>query len=165
MGGATVLRVLAAILLSGITVKWTRFHSHTYPYSILQPSSYQLLTQELPGKPKTDYYYPALGSYVTNVNVYCDHSKLSATTYLRTHNGQNVHRIAWVTIMGKRRGLIRADFVNPYSRWTIEQVVFSAGGQDWHLTMSYAPQFQNQRPIMLKMLGSFKAESSSRSRH
>jgi hypothetical protein len=43
-------------------------------------------------------------------------------------------------------------------QWTQEQVVFTDHGRVWHLTISYARQFRNQRPIMMKMLRSFKPE-------
>jgi hypothetical protein len=63
-----------------------------------------------------------------------------------------------ILIDGNRRALIRGSFTGMAGQWTQEQVVFTDHGRVWHLTISYARQFRNQRPIMMKMLRSFKPE-------
>lgn len=149
-------RVSAIVAFSGITVNWLPFRSPTYPYTILQPSSYKHVVIEDTSGQSVDYFFPSLGSSLTNVNIYCDHSHLNAAAVLRSSGAKHVQRTARIVIDGAKRTLIRGDFQGIPGRWTVEQVVFADHGHIWHLTASYASRFRNQRPIMLKMLTSFK---------
>ncbi len=155
----TLVRVSALVAFSGITVNWLPFSSQTYPYTVQQPSSYKhVVIQDISGNP-VDYFFPSLGSWITNVNIYCDHGHLNAAADLRSVGAKHVHRVARILIDGTRRTLIRGQFNSIAGRWTEEQVVFPDHGKVWHLTASYASQFHSQRPIMIKMLKSFKPNS------
>jgi hypothetical protein len=148
---------IALVVLAGITVNWLNFRSSIYPYRISQPSSYQHQVIEDVSHEKRDYFFPGLGSFVTNVNIFADHSKLSAPAYLRSIGGRHVRKIGMIRIMGKWRTIYAADFTLSYSGpYTLEQVCFSASHRLWRLTMSYDWKFRKkQRPLMLKMLKSF----------
>lgn len=156
MGKKGITGLLALVTLAGITIKWIPFHSHVYPYSVLQPSSYRHdVIQDTSGQ-KVDFFFPTLGSSVTNVNIYCDDSNSGTVKRLQSIGGTHVHRSAWMTIMGKRYPVIYADFSSYGQYWTLEQITVPMQGRIWHLTASYAHKFRNQRPIMMKMLRSFK---------
>lgn len=152
----TLARVSAILAFSGITVNWLPFRSSTYPYTISQPSSYKhAVIYNTSGEP-VDYFFPSLGSSITSVNIYCDHGHANAAAELRTGGAKHVQRTARILIDGTRRALIRGQFSSIVGRWTEEQIVFTDHGKVWHLTASYASQFRSQRPIMIKMLRSFK---------
>jgi hypothetical protein len=151
------VRVAALVLLGGISIRWMTFHSHVYRYTIKQPSSYTHIVLQDTSKRKVDYFYPSpLGSSVTSVSIFCDHSNPNLTTSLRSNSGVNVHRSGWITIMGKRYPLIEAGYTGIGVSWVVEKVNVPVGKEIYHLTASYEPRYRNQqRPIMLKMLGSF----------
>lgn len=158
----TIARVSAILAFSGITVNWLPFSSSTYPYTIKQPSSYKhVVIYDTSGSP-VDYFFPSLGSSITNVNIYCDHGHLDAAEDLRAVGGKHVHRVGRILIDGTRRALIRGQFNSIVGRWTVEQVVFPDHGRIWHLTASYASQFRSQRPIMIKMLKYFKPDATGK---
>jgi hypothetical protein len=149
-------RVSAILAFSGITVNWLPFSSSTYPYTIKQPSSYKhVVIYDTSGNP-VDYFFPSLGSSITNVNIYCDHGRLNAGAELRSVGAKHVHRAGRILIDGTKRALIRGQFHSVVGYWTEEQIVFSDHGKVWHLTASYASQFRSQRPIMIRMLKSFR---------
>jgi hypothetical protein len=153
-----LVRVSAVLTFSGITIHWAPFHSPTYPYTILQPSSYKYLAiTNTSGRP-VDYFFPSLGSQLTNVNVYCDHGHMNAMRQLRSVGAVHVQRNGGILIDGTRRALIRGEFRGMVAQWTVEQIVFTANGRVWHLTASYEHRFRSQRTIMMKMLKSFKPE-------
>jgi hypothetical protein len=153
-------RVAAILAVSGANVVWAPFKSSTYPYTILQPSSYKhIVIDDTAGHP-VDYFFPSLGSSLTNVNVYCDHGHVNPALSLRNSGAKHVTRVGRILIDGTRRTLVRAAFTGLPGHWTVEQVVFSMHGHVWHLTASYADQFRSQRPIMMKMLKSFKPLTS-----
>lgn len=151
-------RVSAILAFSGVTVNWAPFRSPTYPYRILQPSSYKHMVMQNTSGHNVDYFFPSLGSLLTNVNIYCDHIHVSAARELRSLGAKSVRGNGRILIDGNRRALIRGSFTGMAGQWTQEQVVFTDHGRVWHLTISYARQFRNQRPIMMKMLRSFKPE-------
>jgi hypothetical protein len=149
-------RVAAILAVSGANVTWAPFKSSIYPYTILQPSSYKHIPiDDTSGRP-VDYFFPSLGSSLTNVNVYCDHGHPNPGKSLRALGGKHVTRVGRILIDGTQRTLVRAEFSGLPGHWTVEQVAFSMHGHVWHLTLSYANQFRSQRPIMIKMLKSFK---------
>lgn len=156
--GIVAVRAISAVVLSGILVSWSSFHSKTYPYTMMRPSSFTFAKLRTTGHSNVDYFFPALGSFTTNVNISAtpgrDHR--SERSYLLGEQGKNVHRSGWITIMGHRRALMSADFVGLVSRWRLEQVVLYAGKRTWRLTASYDRQYRKLRPVMLRMLRSFR---------
>lgn len=155
----TLARVSAILAFSGISVNWLPFRSSTYPYTILQPSSYKHVVIENTSGNPVDFFFPSLGSLLTNVNIYCDHGHLNAAAELRSYGAKHVKRSAGIVIDGSRRTLVSGDFHGLAGRWTVEQVVIRDHGKVWHLTASYEHRFRSQRPIMIKMLKSFKPDN------
>jgi hypothetical protein len=152
----SVARVSAILAFSGITVTWVPFRSPTYPYRILQPSSYKYLAiDDTSGRPH-DYFFPSLGSQITNVNIYCDHLNAAAKKELQTAGAKHIQSDGRILIDGSRRVLFKGQFRGLIQNWTEERTVFAEHGRVWHLTISYEPRFRSQRPIMIKMLKSFK---------
>jgi hypothetical protein len=149
-------QIVWLIALSGITVKWLPFHSHVYPYSIRQPSSYRHEVIQDTANQQIDYFFPSLGSSVTNVNIYCDGTNANTVKRLEAIGGSHVHRSAWLTVMGKHYPVIYADFSSYNQYWTLEQVTIPVQGHVCHLTASYSHKYRNQRAIMMKMLATFK---------
>jgi hypothetical protein len=153
----TVARVSAILAFSGISITWVPFRSPTYPYKMLQPTSYKhLAIDDTSGRP-VDYFFPSLGSLITNVNVFCDRVHTTARADLQSAGAKHIHSDGRILIDGRRRALVEGQFGSSLAgNWTQERAVFTAHGHVWHLTMSYAQQFRSQRPIMIKMLKSFK---------
>lgn len=154
---------LVAVVAAGIGVHWLPFHSAVYGYHVMQPSSYRHIVIMNIEHHREDYFAPSLGDYVTSVTIYCDRDDTSAASVFDANGGFDIHRSGWITIMGKRYPLIRGEFRSlSGERYTEEQVDFALGGHRWHLTMSYAQRFRNQRHIMLKMLKSFRFRGYTR---
>jgi len=60
------------VALAGTKITYEPFVSTLYPYRLLQPSSFRhVVLVDLNGH-MVDYFYPALGSSVTNVNIFED---------------------------------------------------------------------------------------------
>jgi hypothetical protein len=149
-------RVGAAVVFSGVTVTWATFKSPTYPYTILQPSSYKFTAiDDLAGKP-VDYFFPSLGSGITYVSVSCEHKYKSAWTVFHSNGAKHVQPDGRILIDGTWRALTRGDFEGLLGRWTEEQAVFTAHGRVWRVTASWAMRFRSQRPVEMRMLRSFK---------
>ena len=144
------------VFLAGTITTWIPFRSDIYPYTIQQPSSYRHIVIVNTDKHKVDYFFPSLGSSVTNVNIYADRTYVRPRTYLRSIGGSHVHRSGWLHIMGRSLPLTCADFSGITARWTIEQVDFRAHGRVWHLTASYEHRFRGQRGLMMHMLRTFR---------
>lgn len=149
--------VAGLAFLAGTITTWIPFRSDIYPYTIQQPSSYRHIVIVDTAKHKVDYFFPSLGSSVTNVNIYADGTYIRPRAYLRSIGGSNVHRSGWLRVMGHRYPLTCANFTGIRSRWTIEQIDFRARGRVWHLTASYDHRFRNQRGLMMHMLRTFRA--------
>jgi hypothetical protein len=152
------------VVLAGVSITWTPFHSTLYPYSLSQPSSFKhaVLTLDASSQ-KVDYFSPPLGSSVTNVTIVATPGDplQNALDYLKSIDGHHIHRSGWISLAGARRPLIRADFDGYPGKWTVEEVSFAAAGYYWRLSMSYARQFKNLRSTMLRMIQSFKPGSGS----
>jgi hypothetical protein len=163
--GASALA--GAMLFTNTTVSWDTFHSSLYPYSISQPSSFLHITIALTPDRRVDYFYPSLGSATTNVNVSAvtGHTLISEPSYLRSLDGRNVRRSAWIYIAGQQLPLMCADFQSIMGKYRIEQLAFVAGGMVWRVTASYDLRYQNMRSMMIRMLQSFKLQSAARTHH
>jgi hypothetical protein len=161
--------VASIAVLSGLTVTWMPFHSTLHPYSISQPSSFKraVLTLDA-GSERVDYFSPPLGSAVTNVIIEATPGTtlMNSVSYLRSIDGHNVKRSGLIPVAGQRRDLIRADFNGYAGKYTIEEVSFVASGYCWRLSISYAHKFKYLRPLMLRMIQTFKLNpGASLSKH
>ena len=161
MGKLGVPALVGAVLFSGTTITWTTFHSSLYPYSISQPSSFNHYEIAVNPDLKADYFYPLVGSATTNVNITATPGREvpNETLYLRSLDGRNIRRTAWVNLAGQRVALMCADFQSVMGKYRIEQLSFLWGGMLWHVTMSYALRFKSMRSLMLRMLQSFKVRN------
>ncbi|MGH2441567.1 MAG: hypothetical protein ACRDFX_00170 [Chloroflexota bacterium] len=149
----------ALVFLGGISISWSPYSSHMYPYTISQPSSFRHEMVIAASGQRVDYFFPALlGSFPTNVNISAVHGDglVDAAQNLRQRSGRHVHRAGYLRLMGKRRKLTEANFVGLASKWTEDQVTFVARGYTWRLTASYEHRFRRLRPMMLRMLASFR---------
>lgn len=155
MKSLATLTLLLSVQTTGIS--WIPFHSQTYPYSILQPSSFRHVLFKDTSNRSVDFFFPSLGSSTTNLNVYADveAGAINEMGYLRALGGKKIHISGHILIDHKRRPLIAANFSGLAGKWTMEQVSFKQGGRVWHLTASYAVQYRSLRTIMLHMLRSF----------
>jgi hypothetical protein len=158
MGKSALHGLAGVVLYTGVTITWSPYHSTVYDYTISQPSSYRHLVIQTAPDQRDDYFYPSLGSSTTNVNVSATrgHTLEPELQYLRSRDGKNVHRSAWVSIVGRKLPLMCADFNSLVGKYRLEQVSFMSGGRVWRVTASYDLRFQNQRSIMLRMIKSFK---------
>lgn len=156
--------IIGAVLLGGSTVSltWQPFASKLYPYSISQPSSFRHEVITTASGSQVDYFFPAFtGSFPTNVNV----SAVRGTDvqdevrYLQEHNGHHVQRVGFLKFMGRHHAIVRADFDGLTGKWVEEQISFPASGYFWRITASYEPRFRRLRPLMLRMLASFRLTS------
>jgi hypothetical protein len=161
MGKLATHPALSAIVLAGVTVTWSRFHSNTYPYSVLQPSSFRHAVLSNTANQQVDYFFPSLGSFTTNFNVEATpgHSMRDEASYLRSENGHNIHRVGWLRIAGQKVALMHANFGGLAGNYSIDQVCFMAGSKVWQLTASYDAKFRSLRATLLKMLRSFRLDS------
>jgi len=152
------VRTLAAVLFAGITTTTIHFSSTLYPYSIDQPSSFRHIIFTDTDNHRVDYFFPALGSFTTNANIYAvpGRDAPDEQTYLHSIGGHHVKRSARISIAGQLRPVMRGDFKGIAGRWTIEQVTFAAHGYVWHLTASYDVKYKKMRPILIAILSSFK---------
>lgn len=162
MGGWRLKNVAGAVVFSGVIVNWMPFHSPTYPYTISQPSSFRHSVYTFPDGEKVDYFSPSVGSASTYVAVGATRggSIQNEVKYLRSLDGRNVTRHGTLRVAGTSCALMRADFDGFMGRWRIEQVSFRSHGYVWRLTASYALRFKSLRPVMLRMLQSFKFTQS-----
>jgi hypothetical protein len=156
--GPGLLRVVNILAFSGILVSWSSFHSVAYPYTISRPSSFRHAMLQNAAGQRIDYFFPSLGSLTTNVNIVAVPARHAdnEAAYLKASGGLHVRQSGWVRIMGRRLRLICADY-KVYWSWRVEQVSFVSHGLFWRLTASYDPKFRSLRPVMLRMLRSFKA--------
>jgi hypothetical protein len=152
------LPAIALFTAVNVGVTWSRFNSTIYPYSIAQPSSFRHIAMPNASGAQVDYFFPSLGSSITNLNVWAqrDHSPPDDGAFLRGQGGKNVHRTEWMYLAGRREPLIRADFKGLPGRWTIERVSFVARGLVWYITASYDVRYRNLRPTLLRMMRSFR---------
>ncbi len=149
---------LSAVVTSSGSVTWSHFTSTIYPYTITQPSSYRHIVLKDTANRRVDYFFPSLGSFTTNVNIYAvpgSHT-LDEGQYLRSLGGQNVRPAGWVTLAGGRRWVVRADFHGIAGRWTIVQTMFVARGLVWRLTASYDVRYRDLRLVLFRVLRSFR---------
>jgi hypothetical protein len=156
--GPGVLRVVNILAFSGILVSWSSFRSGTYPYTISRPSSFRHAVLQNAEGQRVDYFFPSLGSRTTNVNVAAVPARDAddEASFLKASGGKHVRQSGWIRIMGHRVRIVCADY-SVYWSWRVEQVGFVSHGRFWRLTMSYDPRYRKLRPIMLRMLRSFRA--------
>jgi hypothetical protein len=157
MVGALVRAGLAFLAVAGFQHQtWIQFTSSILPYSVSQPSSFRHVI--LQTDHKSDYFFPNLGSFTTNVNVYADPppARSDDISYLRDFGGQHVTAEGTINILGKKRRLVRAQFKGVAGQWIEERVSFAAGGLFWHATVSYDVRYHKLLPVMLHVLTTFR---------
>lgn len=154
---------LSAVLTSGVSVTWSHFNSTTYPYTITQPSSYRHIVLRDTANRQVDYFFPSLGSFTTNVNVYAFPGATAPDEmqYLRSMGGQHVQRAGWLRLAGSRRQMVRADFRGVTGRWTMMQTDFVAHGLVWRLTASYDVRYSKLRGTLMRILRSFQLQGTT----
>lgn len=155
---ATRLGAVALLSVAGVKVNWLPFSSTVYPYTVSQPSSFRHYVFQDAANRSVDYFFPSLGSYTTNVNIYAvpGHDVANEKEYLRSIGASNVHRSMWLTLMGQRRPLICGDFKGLVGHWTIEQTTFATPGLVWRLTASYDIRYRKlMRSTLIRILKSF----------
>lgn len=144
-------------------ITWSCFHSRLYPYIIGQPSSFQhVVMQDVAGHP-TDYFFPSLGRFTTNVNIDAVRKGrlVAESRYLRSLGARSIERTDSLRIGRQHLFLVRAEFEGLAGKWTLEQAALLACGRAWRLTMSYDPLSRTElRPLMLAMLRSFRLTCS-----
>ncbi|GAC1513910.1 MAG: hypothetical protein NVS2B16_19770 [Chloroflexota bacterium] len=148
------------VALAGTKITYEPFVSTLYPYRLLQPSSFRhVVLVDLNGH-MVDYFYPALGSSVTNVNIFEDeHGEMRDEGALMRASGASwVHVSGYIPIGGKRFPIVSGDRSGLPGRWREEYVEFSASRKVWHLTMSYLLKYRSMRPTMVHMLGTFQRQ-------
>jgi len=149
-------QALSVVVLTSIAITWNTFSSTTYPYTIDQPSSFQHIVTTNGGEVR-DAFFPGLGSFTTNVNIYG--TRASVFRDERVHRGNRNDQIrrpcGSIRIMGRRRTLLCTSFHGLAGKWAIEQVIFAANGYVWHLTASLDLRYLSWRGIMHRMLRSF----------
>lgn len=160
MGNRGVHPLLGAVVLASVSVSWSPFHSSLYSYSIRQPSSFRHVVLSNTANQHVDYFFPSKGSFPTNVNILASPGRLagSESAYLKDMNGKNIHRSAWLSIMGRRVPLVYADFSGLAGKYSVEQVRFFYKDTVWQLTASYELKYRKMRTIMLKMIASFQVD-------
>ncbi|GAC1445429.1 MAG: hypothetical protein NVSMB52_06510 [Chloroflexota bacterium] len=149
---------MGIIVLSKVIITWMPFVSTVYPYAIMQPSSFQHLLVHGTSDTNVDYFFGAQGSSVTNVNIDAVPGQISQSPriYLQKKDARHIRKGGTVTILGEKRRLWDADFHGLAGPWTVETTSFAARGWIWKLTISYEKHTQKLRPIMMRMLQSFK---------
>lgn len=161
------LVALSTIMLSGISITWHRVSSKIYPYSMSQPSSYRHVVLRDASNRPADYFFPSLGSFVTNVNVYAYRGWRAPDEeqYLSSLGGQRIHHDGSIMVARHRYAIISAHFRGIADHWTMEQTTFVANGFVWRLTASYEDRFHHLRSILLRMLRSFSLRPTARHHH
>ena len=161
MGKLATHPFLGALVLAGVSISWTPFRSSVYSYSISQPSSFKHIVIPNTANQEVDYFFPSIGSFPTNVNIIAVPGNVvqNRVAYLKQMNGKNIHRSAWLDIMGQREVLMHADFNSLAGKFSIEQARFAYKGTVWQLTASYERKYRKMRPLMLRMLASFRVNT------
>lgn len=149
--------LLSAVAAGNVRVNYDPFSSAIYPYRVMQPSSFRHVVLPDPLGHNIDYFYPSLGSAVTDVNIYADGGPLiNMTNLLKQSGAYRVRRSGYLKIGGVRVGLVSGDRRGYPGHWREERAEFVAGGRVWHITMSYLLRYQNMRGAMLHMVRSFR---------
>jgi hypothetical protein len=157
------LVALTATNAMATTVTWKRVSSNIYPYSIYQPSSFRHLVVRETSNLLADYYYPSLGSSITNLNVKATKGTLPKNPESnQSLTGRPAKRSGWVNIAGHRCPLMRTDFKGLIGQWTVERVTFGSHGLVWYVSASYDHRYRNLRPQLLRMMRSFRLLGQSR---
>jgi len=153
--------IIGAASLTGIHIAWTHFSSDLYPYSVMQPSSFKHIVLEDAAQHKIDYFYPALGSFTTNVNIWGERTDPppDGKREIKALGGRDVRKVGMLKVMGEGRPLVRGNFRGIGGRWIIEQVDFRSKGWTWHLTASFDPKYKRYLGTMLHILRTFKVTS------
>jgi hypothetical protein len=152
---------LGVVVLASVSVSWTPFHSSLYPYSISQPSSFKHVVLPNTANQKVDYFFPSIGSFPTNVNIVATpgHAARDEVAYLKGISGHHIRRIGWLKIMGRRLAVMHADFNGLAGKYSVDQIRFGYKDTVWQLTASYETKYRKMRPMMLRMLASFRADN------
>jgi hypothetical protein len=143
--------------VSAATVNWKRVSSTIYPYSISQPSSFRHLVVRETSNLLADYYWPSLGSSITNLNVKATKGSVPKSLAAdESLSGKPAKRSGWMLIAGHRSPLMRTDYKALVGQWTVERVTFASHGLVWYVSASYEHQYRSLRPQLLRMMHSFK---------
>lgn len=156
-----ILPTMGALTIVGSGLTPVRSTSAEYPYSVVVPSSYRYLVIKDTENRNIDYYFPSVGSTVTNVHIYATRGlpNQSQGSYMRGEGGRSVHRVGVLSVAGQHLPIMHAEFQGLNSKWGIDQVTFVAHGMFWRLTASYDRKYRNMRPTMIRILESFRLRS------
>jgi len=149
-------------MLFGVGVRYQTFHGTQYPYTMsVWTSMRHTVFMDTSGH-QIDYFFPSLGSFTTNVNVWAEPGTMlqPEVVLLQAQGGTHIHRVDSVRINGKRRSMLQADFHGLAGHYVEDQVSFSAAGRTWHLTASYDVRFRKLRPRFMRMLHTFRLQST-----
>ena len=159
-----ILPVIATMISMGVKIRWAPFHSTIYPYTISQPSSFTHGILPTPSGQQGDFFFPALGSFTTGLNIVAEPLKTDPppadAVYLRSTGGKQVQAASFVTIMKHRSLMYRANYAGLAGHWTEERLSFAANGYYWHITVSYAYKYRSMRSLMIRMVQSFHTGGS-----
>jgi len=156
MGNLLLTCTLALISVAGSSASWVRFQSTLYPYTILQPPSFQHTVSSnadlfTPGPPVSSASHAALMVSATS-----GHMPGNPVTLLRATGGQRVHIVGRLRIAGQLVPLVQAEFHNLAGRYGEVWATFSACGLSWSLTSTYEVHARTLRSTMLRMLRSLQ---------
>ncbi|GAC1327052.1 MAG: hypothetical protein NVS2B16_01920 [Chloroflexota bacterium] len=151
------LFMVGAITFAGVRITYDPFTSTIYPYRVLQPSSFRhIVVLDLTGH-GVDYFYPDLGSFVTNVNIYAvtPGQMKNQAQMMHPTGAKHVHISGYLRVDKKRVPIFSSDHRAFPGHWREETAQFSSGGMIWHVTISYLLRYRNLRPVMMRMIRSF----------
>lgn len=152
------LPAVAILATTSLTTTWVTYHSSTYPYSIGEPLSFRHLAIQTTSNRNVDFFFPSLGSSVTDVSIYATNRRGAGgeVTLLRSQGGVNIRQSGSLSLGAHRYPVMQADFRSLGIRWRTEGISFGAQGMVWYLTASYDLKYRYLRPTMLRMLASFR---------
>lgn len=159
----SALYALAAVVLVRSPVFLSPVKSTVYPYTITPPAGFKYVVLVDSSGRKVDYFFPALGSFVTNINIYAVRGTTipDGQTYLRLIGAAHVHKSGLIQIMGRKVPLMLGDFRGFVGRWTLEQTTLVACGLTWRLTVSYDVKYVRLRSTMLHAVQTFRVTCAS----
>jgi hypothetical protein len=154
------LPAVAAVVLAGARIQWSTYTSHTFPYTytISLPSSFRPIVIRDPSGEPVDYYFPSLGSRLTDLSVRAvpGQGAQNPAVILRGLGGRDVHKSTSVDLGGRRLSVICAKFTTMIGRYTVETIMFSADNWTWTVTASYEDRYKSMRSTLLRMMKSFR---------
>lgn len=144
----------------GVRVRYLPFTSTLYRYTLMQPDSFRHIVLRDPVGRQVDYFYPALGSSVTDVNIYAErHNHLDdQAAILRVTGAVRVRVSGHLAVGHMKIAIVSGDRSGIPGKWREEGAEFIENGQVWHMTMSYLFKYASLRPMMLHMLETFRPQ-------